>query len=299
MITVCIPTYCYDVRELVSELRRQAQQVDVEFEIVVIDDGSPKEWQQKYETISDMAKFIFLPQNVGRAAVRNLFLHHARNNWLLFLDSDVLPVDSLFLKQYVDTIKKNPSVEVICGGIQMPPKPDDRKQILRWYYGLKRESRSAEQRNRNRYQSFMTGNFCIRKTILQQIPFDERLVRYGHEDTLFGYRLMQHGISIKHIDNPVFHLQLEDADQFLKKTEIAVSNLYYISKTLLQLDYLFISQNKLLRKAYQFKRYGLSGFCGVLFSLFQPIISWLLTQRKPLLWLFDLYKLGYLCRIMR
>ncbi|MGC8802161.1 MAG: glycosyltransferase family 2 protein [Bacteroidales bacterium] len=298
MISVCIPVYCYDARKLVETMYFQGQQLSVAFEVIVIDDGSPAEWQKINAPIREKAQYIILSENVGRAAVRNLFLKHSRYDWLFFLDSDVMPVDNAFLKRYLETIERNPGVEVICGGIRMPNRPDNGKQLLRWHYGNVRECRPMAERQQQPYRSFMTGNFCIRKDTLKRFPFDERLRQYGHEDTLLGFRLMQHRVPLLHIDNPVFHLHLEEAETFIRKTEQAVANLYHIASTLLENDSLFVLQNRLLRKGYMLRRYRLHGLLQGWFFLFRPLLRRVLLKGKYSLWLFDIYKLGYLCSIM-
>jgi len=299
MISVCIPIYCYDTRKLAETIYQQSQQLSVPIEIIVIDDGSPVEWQQLNAPIWHIATYITLPTNVGRAAVRNLFLKHSRYEWLLYLDSDVMPVDSNFIFRYLEAIEVNPIAEVICGGIRMPSRPNDVCRSLRWYYGNKRECRTAKQRQQHPYQSFMTGNFCIKKATLIRYPFDERLRQYGHEDTLLGYRLMQHKVPLLHIDNPVYHLHLEETPAFLHKTEKAVANLYYIATDLLANDPLFIWQNRLLRTACFLRKYQLTWLIRNIFWMVRPLLRWLLMRAKPNLWLFDAYKLGYLCTVMK
>ncbi|HPO65715.1 MAG TPA: glycosyltransferase, partial [Bacteroidales bacterium] len=85
MISVCIPTYCYDTRKLIEAIYQQGQRFNIAFEIIVVDDGSPAEWQQINAQVREMAQYIVLPSNIGRAAVRNLFLKYVRYDWLLFL----------------------------------------------------------------------------------------------------------------------------------------------------------------------------------------------------------------------
>lgn len=298
MISVCIPVYCYDARKLVEAIYKQGQRINISFEIIVVDDGSPAEWQQINAQVREMAQYIVLPANVGRAAVRNFFLKYSRYDWMLFLDSDVMPVDSEFLKRYLEAIERNPGVEVICGGIRMPDRPDDGKQLLRWHYGKVRECRPLVERQQQPYRSFMTGNFCIRKDTLGRFPFDERLRQYGHEDTLLGFRLMLHRVPLLHIDNPVYHLHLEASDTFIRKTEQAVANLYHIASTMLDNDPSFVLQNRLLRQGYMLRKFRLHGLLHWGFLLFRPLLRWVLLKGKPFLWLFDIYKLGYLCSIM-
>jgi len=299
MISVCIPTYCYDTRKLAETIYRQSLQLSVPVEIIVIDDGSPAEWQQLNATIQQTGTYIALRTNIGRAAVRNLFLKYSRYDWLLYLDSDVMPVDSNFMDRYLEAIVQNPMAEVFCGGIRMPQQPDDPRRMLRWHYGNKRECRTVTERQQYPYRSFMTGNFCIKKSTLTRFPFDERLRQYGHEDTLLGFRLMQHQVPLLHIDNPVYHLHMEETDVFVRKTENAVANLYHIATDLLANEPLFIAQNKLLRTACFLRKYRLMGIIRGVFRLLRPLILWLLTSTKPKLWLFDIYKLGCIGLVMK
>jgi len=299
MLSFCIPTYCYDVRKLIVTLYQQLQLTGVPFEIIVIDDGSPVEWQRINDSIREKANYIILPKNIGRSAIRNLFLRYSRYEWMLFLDSDVMPAHDYFVQNYIEAIRQNGELGVICGGLIMPPPPENKSQRLRWYYGTKRECRPIEIRRQHPYQSFMTGNFCVRKSVLSQLPFDETLSRYGHEDTLFGYRLMQNKIPLQHIDNPVVHLHMEEAKVFIEKTEIAVANLYRIASDLLQDDTAFISQNRLLSSAYRIKKLRLLGLFRSIFFVCKPIIRWCLIHIRPRwLMLFDIYKLGILSRMM-
>ena len=228
MISVCIPVYNFDISTLITRLSPQVKEINGE--IIVIDDASTefkdknRKFLKKYEEIN----YIELPKNIGRAAIRNLFLNYAKHNYLLFLDCDSLIISDAFISNYVKTIKKS-SPPVICGGRIYGNKPDNRKKLLRWKYGIMRESKPAKIRYKNPNASFMSNNFVISKSVFQKIKFNENLYKYGHEDTLFGYDLKKNGIKITHIDNPVLNFDLEDATLYLKKTKESIINLVYIT----------------------------------------------------------------------
>ena len=71
MISICIPTYNYNVTELVEELLAQSSNLDCE--IIVIDDASNPSFVKENSALSDRVNFVCLEQNVGRAKIRNLF----------------------------------------------------------------------------------------------------------------------------------------------------------------------------------------------------------------------------------
>lgn len=228
-ISICIPIYNYDVRPLISRLRDEASKTQCNVEIVCIDDGSKDEYLAKNAEIERFVKYVKLEQNVGRAKIRNLFLNHTAGDFLLFLDDDCLTIPKGFLKKYSDSLHQNS--EVIVGGSIYDDSYKDREHRLRWMYGKRVEGKkNAEERNKEPYLSFMTNNFVIRRDIFERIRFDERISGYGHEDTLFGYRLKQFSIRIKHIDNAVVNGDIDTNEQFLNKTVESIKNLVTIRR---------------------------------------------------------------------
>lgn len=292
MLSVCIPIYNFDITGLVQSLGRQTERINIPVEIVCIDDCSDISFQlANRETCNKYGKYIQLEQNVGRAKIRNLFLDHAQYNHLLFLDCDSVIFSSRFLKKYVDTILEY-NAEVICGGrIYNDLKPSGQK-LLRWKYGHKKESMMAEVRRRHPNRSFITSNFAIRRDIFLNIKFDERLVKYGHEDTLFGFELKKNNITIVHIDNPVLNGYLEDNAEFIEKTEHGLANLLSILN-FVRHDPLFVEDVNIARVYKKCRRVGLSPMLTVFFTFSQPFLkTFLATGTAGLFW-FDLYKLGY------
>lgn len=226
MLTICIPIYNFDVRTTVSRLAKQAYELPVPVEIVCIDDGSSMFYRARNASVKVDAKYIELEENVGRSKVRNMFLEYAHYDYMLFLDCDSLIDDDSFLERYIKVIQET-RPGVICGGRKYPAKAD-RGHRLRHRYGCRCECRTAKQRSKSPYKSFMTNNFVVSKAVLQSIGFDEALSRYGHEDTLFGIHLGQKQVPIVHIDNPVLNGDVEENGLFLSKTKQGVENLVEI-----------------------------------------------------------------------
>ena len=298
MISICIPIYNFDVGPLVTELARQIANLDVSCELVLIDDCSTDEFRKINEAVCSQFNYILLPENVGRAKIRNLFLRYAKFDFLLFLDCDSIIINSNFLLDYsVNLIQ--PEHNVICGGRIYPNKCEDRKRVLRWKYGMTKESQPAKVRRMNPDKSFMTNNFLIHRSLLSQIPFDESLVGYGHEDTLLGYYLKLQGIEIMHIENPVLNGDIETNREFLQKTESGIDNLCRIVIKL-NFDKAFIEDVSLLRFYNKIRKLHVVGLFNVLFFIKRPFVKWMLIHGFNWIWLFDFYKLGlFLKRIRR
>lgn len=294
MISICIPIFNYDVRPLVSSLARQAKEQNAEVEIVCIDDHSDAQFEAMNHGVGDV--YVKLPKNVGRAAIRNLFLKHTKGEWLLFLDNDSI-VNDCFLARYLVWLDKD--TKVMVGGRIYDPKSDRPECHLRYRYGVEVESRNEKSRRKEPYRSFMTNNFLIHREVLQQIGFDERINLYGHEDTLFGYRLEMAGIPILHIDNAVVNGEVETNADFVNKSEEAVKSLVTIYG-FMQGDARFCQSVRLLRAYYSVCHWHLSGLVYAVFKLFyKPLRLLLVNGRCTSMAVFNFYKLGLFIKGVR
>lgn len=296
MISVCIPTYNFDASVLIGEIEKQANNIPYEVEVIVIDDCSKTEFRSINFSACKKARFIPLPQNVGRAKIRNLFLQYANHNHLLFIDCDSELVSENFLLNYIEAIE--PAYPLICGGTVYKTIPPERSFILRWKYGVKKESISLQKRLDSPSNSFMSNNFLVSKALLNKIRFDERLREYGHEDTLFGYQVKMNGINVKHINNPVIHNDLEENSIFLRKTEIGIKNLLLVFD-LVEHQPEFIRFVTLLDFYTKMKAKHISNIIYFIFKIFQPALKFVFTKGYLTVWLFDFYKLGILSENLR
>lgn len=298
MISICIPTYNYDVRPLVRELAEQAAQAEIEVEILIADDSSGnEELKTGNREISSMhgVHYLELEKNIGRSAIRNLLSQKSTFRLLLFLDCDTFPERKDFVENY---FRNSLSNGVVVGGLAYRAALTDANCSLRWTYGHCRETISAEKRSLQPYRSFMTGNFMIAKSVFSKIQFNEKLKGYGHEDTYFGLALEQNKIEIKHIENRVYHDGLEPNGLFIEKTKQGIDNLLriYLSDPA---NSLFISKNKLLKTFVRLHQLKVTSFGAMFFRIFEKRLLKNLTSKKPGIRTFDWYKLGYFCFISK
>lgn len=286
MLSICIPSYNFDLSRLINELVNQVEFLDAPCEIIVIDDASDIEYRQKLNAL-DKIQFLQLDQNIGRSCIRNLFLKYAQYSHLLFLDADSLVTNKSFLQEYLHAINQFPNA-VICGGRVYPQLKPTKNKVLSWKYGHKRESKTKTERSLFPYDSFMTNNFIVPKSVLQVVQFDERIKLYGHEDTLFGIELKLNDIPIKHIDNSILNGDIETNEIFIRKTEQGIQNLIEILR-FKNFDNAFIQSVTILRK-YQ----KLVLFSALLQTFYLSMKRLLINQLKgnnPSIFLFNLYKL--------
>ncbi|WP_291857625.1 glycosyltransferase [Marinilabilia sp.] len=288
MISICIPVFNFDVRQLVNTLSRQVERAEFPCEIVLIDDGSDEEYKKINRSVCNREVYVELPDNVGRAKIRNLFLEYTKYRNLLFLDCDSIVITDTFLQKYASAVASS-EVNVVCGGRVYDSFKPTREYLLRWKYGIQKESRSCEERRKTPNRSFMSNNFLIRREILAEFPFDERIIRYGHEDTLLGFVLKKNQINITHIDNPVMNGELEINSEYLRKSATSVKNLGTILEYV-DYDPDFVNDIGLLRFYIRIK--PVAPVVLVLFNLFRPTVEFLLKNGWIALWLFDFFKLG-------
>ena len=293
MLSICIPVYNYDVSRLVKDLHLQAEEAGYPFEIILMDDASEEKFRKMNQTIDlEAVRYIQLSENIGRSKIRNRLAGEAKFPCLLFMDCDSAVASPQYVENYAPFFE---SPGVCCGGlIYEENKPAD-STYLRWKYGLEREYASVADRNRNPNAGFRTFNFLIHKSTFEKVKFNEELEGYGHEDTLFGLELLGQGIIIRHIDNPLIHLGLESAADFLKKTEKGIANLHKVELLLREKYPEYINHSRLMQSKLFLQKFHLAGTTARLFRFLRKQMENNLLSQHPSLLIFDLYRLGLLC----
>ena len=296
MISVLVPVYNFDIREAVIQLQSQLVKEDVGFELLLLDDGSEEKYKLLNRELSSLKGVYYHeePINLGRSRIRNKLANIAKYDNLIFIDCDSHIPNADYIKNYLNHVNDSP---IIYGGrIYEQAEPTVNEHKLHWLYGLKREQWPARVRSQEPNKGFQTNNFLIKKELLQSIGFNEKIVGYGHEDTLFGYELQKRNISIQHIDNPVIHMGLESNEEFLRKTREGIKNLKRImringNEKRLVRDITILSFYKQLDKI------KLTSMVEFLYNRYEHRLRRNLLSSNPNLIVFDLYKLGYLCTL--
>ncbi len=294
MFTICIPVYNKDVTRLVKTLQEQIAETKASINVVLIDDKSDLEFEERNKRITSDVQYVALNENIGRSRIRNKFLEYTDKSYLLFLDCDSRIVREDFVRSYLDFLGDN-EAEVVFGASVYSDKRPARRYRLRWKYGRIRESRSYDDRIADSSCSFKTNNFMISRRCFANNPFNEGIKGYGHEDTLFGHELRKNKITIEHLDNPVLNETLDTNEEFVLKTEEGLHNLLKVLNITGQ-EGTLIAEIKLLR---YYQRYRSSRWFSLFYLLARKPLRFLLINGMNSLFLFDVYKLGYLINIER
>ena len=288
MLSILIPTYNANCLPLIDIVNKQALGLSIPYELLLADDASNEEYRSINRVIQDWdnCNYLQIENNLGPAKIRNYLADQAQYPYLLFLDSDVLPVNGDFLSKYINNARVNTAV---CGGFIYKTDNIPTDSILRFKYGIAVEQQTAASRSQLPYNSFISMNFLISKDAFMKVRFDESF-HLGYEDTLFGKRLEQAGVEIIHIDNAVYHCVEETSEKFLMKIKRAVGNLQGHEEEMK-------SYVKLLKWHDKIYKLGMQPICSFLFNTTEPYIVSNLTSKTPSLKLFAFYKLGYLCSL--
>ena len=289
MLSILIPTYNQCCADLVQALYAQAVALDIPFEILVADDASTLQAVKEKNRAAAQrpcCAYLQMEQNVGPARIRNRLVDKARYDLFLLMDADTYPAHPRFLARYLEAARPN---TVVCGGFIYERTAQPRMCRLRYEYGIRVEEASAEERNRQPYERFISMCFLADKATFNAVRFDEQM-HFGYEDASFGIRLKQANVAICHIDNPVYHHTTDNAADYLRKIRHSIRNLLPHIDRLAPHIRLLVWHQKL-------QRLGMVPFIRALFRATEPLLVRNLTGNHPSLYLFAFYKLGYLCTL--
>ncbi len=295
-LSILIPTYNYNCTPLVTELAAQAKRiVGLQWEIIVGDDGSTcNEVVAANRAINSLPCCEYWERgfNSGRAAIRNHLYERSRGRWLLFLDSDGMPVNSNFLAAYLAAVQ-GLSAGAVCGSVAHPATLPSPAVSLRWLHETTYARRATvEWRNSHPYANFRTFNFLIHRDSFARVMFDEQVHSYGYEDNLFGRALQDAGVQVKHIDNPMMNVDIENNATYLAKNEEALRTLAAHYCTMGSLI-------TLAQRVEKVERYHLGWLLSLVYTLFRPLLLRNLHGPAPRMWVFNLYRAGYLRALLR
>ncbi len=181
------------VKKLLDSIRPEAAK-DPSLEVIVVDDCSPNEGLKKVVSESGFARYIRLDTNSGPAKARNVGGMAAKNDLIIFVDSDVI------LNQ--DTLSRirekfsDPKVDILGGEYDLEPANPS--------VGTRFKSLMvASWRPRENYVTvFLTRLGVIKKDIfVKSGGFDTNLTTASVEDYEFGRRLMASGYTMYYDEN--------------------------------------------------------------------------------------------------
>src|SRR5215211_460208 len=118
LVSVIVPAY--DVAEFIGEaLNSVLAKTFTDYEIIVINDGSPDTEALERALAPYMSRIVYLKQeNRGVSAARNNGINAARGSLIAFLDGDDVWLPN-YLEVQVKRIQADPTIDVLYPNVQM------------------------------------------------------------------------------------------------------------------------------------------------------------------------------------
>ncbi len=218
-LSILVPYYHDDPVLLLNDLLVQAQTAGL-VEILMYDDGTGNA-NVNARLISTAKKstapvsLFFAEQNQGRSFARNYLKSQAKAKWVLFLDADMRPVETHFLRDYLAEINAD-TADIIFGGFTVPNQKQSAETELHRAFSQTSDCLSADARSKNGAQYVCSSNLCVRTGILDAEPFDTGFTGWGWEDSEWAARVSAK-YRLKHADIPALHLGLESTETLLSR----------------------------------------------------------------------------------
>jgi glycosyltransferase involved in cell wall biosynthesis len=181
-VSVVIPTYRHQ-DTVIDTLKSVFLQTFNDFEVIVVNDGSPDETAKLLAPLAASGRIRYLEQsNQGQAAARNQGLAEATGEFIAFLDDDDLwPADKL--EWQVTYLEKNPSIAAVGGGCELINDSAAAGEDVFFYEGLV----TAETVSRGS-PFWSPGQTLIRTQVLREIGgFNTSL--WGADDMDLWFRM--------------------------------------------------------------------------------------------------------------
>lgn len=216
-ISVVVPTFRFDCSELMARLSALSPDI----ELVVHDDGSGDSaladaLVRAARAAATPVRLVLARRNRGRAGARNAAVRHARADWVLLLDSDMLPDGDDFIARYIEAAKAAPGPCLIVGGYSLDQTPDKPGKALARRQALTSECLPAVARSRAPGRFVFTSNMLVHRAVLETCRFDEAFTGWGWEDTEWGLRVAAR-FPVLHIDNTASHMGVDDDSVLMDK----------------------------------------------------------------------------------
>ena len=232
LISVIITTYNRS-DALLAVLRALSRQTDLDFEVIVADDGSQLQHQQSLYNSKEVKKLRVLHvwhPDVGFTAskIRNRGVAAAQGNYIVFLDGDCVPE-----RDFIFRHKLLAQAQMFINGSRVLLSPDLTQKVVSgaedvtgrngvywikqrlWGHASKLSQllRLPDSRQRQvpffSWKGIRSCNMGVWRSDIEAVNgFDESFVGWGHEDADFVLRLHNHGVIRKngYCATEVYHL---------------------------------------------------------------------------------------------
>ena len=187
MISVVIPLYNKE-KAIRATLQSVLAQTYLDFEVIVVDDGSKDNSLQVAPSIEDSRLRVIHKVNGGVSSARNRGIKEAKGEYIALLDGDDL-WESTFLEEMIKMIEDFPKAGI--WGVSIAFIKNQR--LYKWNQGLGEGYRGYVENyfGTSHNDLFCSSSVVIRKEVFDKVGyFDERIS--SSEDLDMWYRIILH-----------------------------------------------------------------------------------------------------------
>lgn len=210
---IVIPTYnrCNALLECLDHLE---QQTFKDFEVVIVDDGSPDSTPQEmnsYLTRSPLAVRYGRQNNGGPAKARNLAISMLQAPICLIIGDDIFASPTL-VERHMALHRERPELDVAgLGWTQWSTSGQTITPFMRWLgedtaqqFAYKDLLAGVEPD----WHHFYTSNLSVKTELLRKFPFNEAFPYAAMEDCELGYRIQkEYGLKLRFLPEAIaYHL---------------------------------------------------------------------------------------------
>lgn len=227
LVSIIMPVYNAD-NYVDNAIRSVLNQTYSEWELIIINDGSTDNSEERIKNHLDKRISYFKQKNKGVSSARNHGFSKSKGRYVLFLDADDhLPPVSL--ESRIDYFNKNRDIDFVDGGVKLM---DARLESVKkeWIPGFK--GNPLKDLIRLQGNSFFGPSWLIKRKIIDQ-NFDTELT-HG-EDLLFYMHLARNGGKYDFIKEPVLFYR-DTPSSAMKKLKDLEKGYRYIANQIKKWD---------------------------------------------------------------
>lgn len=236
-MVITIIMVAYNARSTIERaLYSISHQSFSDFEVLIIDDGSTDGSEDVYSrwTYKDNRIKVYQQNHLGVSAARQKGIDLAQGEFIIHVDADDW-VDSDFLSKLITQAKQTDADLTSCNYWE---ESEERKTIREQNPGEDADSTEMLRLLLNGYIGGSCCNKLIRASVCKTVQFFPSSIQF-REDELFIAHILDRGIRISHVDEPLYH--------YWKATPGSLSKLP-IARTYNDIKYLIVEFESLVKK---------------------------------------------------
>ena len=215
-ILVSIITVDYNGHEMTIEFLKSINQYLTEpdkVEIIIVDNGSKKDYSQEFKKLNPSVKVIRSEDNLGFSGGNNLGIKEAKGEFLFFVNNDTEFTEGL-VDTLIDTLKKHPDVGAVSPKIKFYDTPE----ILQYagfapfnFYTGRTKSIGYLEKDSNHIPSGYTNSLhgaamMVKKEVIDNVGLMPEMFFLYYEEWDWCHQIKTHGYRLYYeADASIFH----------------------------------------------------------------------------------------------